>query len=635
MKLLNLIFVFLRPTIQLTIQYMNEFIFSINSIFKGHEDIGKSPKYYIGPYQRGYKWNSSSRYDQVPQLIFDTYEAFLEKAESYYLQYITVKYDRYNNWMEVIDGQQRLTTLSLLFYLIGIHQLENIAEAKVIYSRYKNGNVFNKVVDYIQDSTTENDEDLLEQDFYYLAKAARCIKHFLDLLQNKNKLKDYIDYMRDHVMIILNKENEFSSPEETFLNLNDNKVPLTNNYLIKGLLLTLAVRRHSVNNLTYSYEEILNQRNIMGREWDEIYSWISIPNISNFFFPNDDDGMEKLLEYALDTTREFTVPTPKDNILEEFAKILQELPHKSLQENNLQLFNKYNERIKNADAAFLILKRIKHIYLKLRGIFNNPKLYNLLGYVMFCKKTTQKLQNFNISDILDKSDMLISKDLKQLTLQAIPVLDDANNNKDNTGRYPNLRYSSKNDGLTNLLLSFSVFPEVSDTNYRFDFCAYAQEEWSFEHISPQHPKSDVAIDKTAKENVIRKIKEQINLDDEKKEELIKHVNNDEKIKSSDIDFLYGNDIDLHSLGNMALLTGGANSALSNNPYIAKRGILFAKHNGGYFIPRHTMDVFNKVLNTPTDKPFTPDLLMWNNDDIKAHIAWMEKRNISIRENLRI
>lgn len=48
MKLLNLIFVFLRPTIQLTIQYMNEFIFSINSIFKGHEDIGKSPKYYIG-----------------------------------------------------------------------------------------------------------------------------------------------------------------------------------------------------------------------------------------------------------------------------------------------------------------------------------------------------------------------------------------------------------------------------------------------------------------------------------------------------------------------------------------------------------------------------------------------------------
>lgn len=153
--------------------------------------------------------------------------------------------------------------------------------------------------------------------------------------------------------------------------------------------------------------------------------------------------MEKLLEYALDTTREFTVPTPKDNILEEFAKILQELPHKSLQENNLLLFNKYNERIKNADAAFLILKRIKHIYLKLRGIFNNPKLYNLLGYVMFCKKTTQKLQNFNISDILDKSDMLISKDLKQLTLQAIPVLDNANNNKDNTGRYPNLRYSSK------------------------------------------------------------------------------------------------------------------------------------------------------------------------------------------------
>lgn len=65
-----------------------------------------------------------------------------------------------------------------------------------------------------------------EQDFYYLAKAARCIKTFLDLLNDKDndKLNDYVNYMRNHVMIISNKENEFSSLEETFLNLNDNKV---------------------------------------------------------------------------------------------------------------------------------------------------------------------------------------------------------------------------------------------------------------------------------------------------------------------------------------------------------------------------------------------------------------------------
>lgn len=615
---------------------MSEFIFSINSIFKGHEDIGKSPKYFIGPYQRGYKWNSSSRYDQVPQLIFDTYEAFLQKAESYYLQYITVKYDRNKKWMEVIDGQQRLTTLSLFFYLLSNYQLENIAEDKVIYSRYKDGNIFNKVVNYILGTAPENDNDLQEQDFYYLAKAARCIKTFLDLLndKDKDKLNNYVNYMRNHVMIILNKENEFSSPEETFLNLNDNKVPLTNNYLIKGLLLTLAVRKQSANNLTFSYEEILNQRSIMGREWDEIYSWISIPKISNFFFPNDNDGMEKLLEYALDTTRGIIVPTKEDSVLEEFANTLQELPQKNLQENNLQLFNKYNERIKNADAAFLVLKRIKHIYRKLQGIYDNPKLYNLLGYVMFCKKTTSDLKKYNLSLVFDKSDAELIKELKRLALQAMPVLNDANNDKEDTGRYPNLGYDGKeHEKLTNLLLSFSVFPELSDKNYRFDFCAYAQEKWSFEHISPQHPKSYVTIDDTAKENVIRKIEVQNDLSAEKKKELIKKVNEGTKIESSDIDFLYDDKIDLDSLGNMALLSGGANSALSNNPYIAKRGILFAKHNGGYFIPRHTMDVFNKVLNTPTDKAFTSELLTWNNTDIKAHIAWMEKRNISIRENL--
>ena len=86
---------------------------------------------------------------------------------------------------------------------------------------------------------------------------------------------------------------------------------------------------------------------------------------------------------------------------------------------------------------------------------------------------------------------------------------------------------------------------------------------------------------------------------------------------------------------MALLSGGANSALNNNPYMAKRGILFDLLSKGKFIPRHTMDVFNKVLNTAgCANSFSSELSVWTKErDLKAHIEWMEKRNSEIRQEL--
>lgn len=622
---------------------MNEFIFSIRQIFSGCESIGDNPRYYIGPYQRGYKWGAESRYDQVPQLLFDTYEAFFHGIESYYLQYITVKEDRDNNRFEVIDGQQRLTTLSILFYLLPEFQKENIAKDKVNYSRYSDsnnsdGNVFEQVIGMVANEDESKDQDIPEQDVYYLVRAARCIKRFLVLLKANDTLEKYIDFLNEHVMIIMNRESEFCSAEETFTNLNDNKVPLTNTYLIKGLLLTLAVRRESTNNMRYSYEEILNQRSILGREWDEIYSWINNPMVSEYFYKTEtkDKGMEYLLKDALSFIGDNVENEDSDELLKQFADSFKcdDGAPKGLSAN-FELFNEYNEKVKDSVAAFEVLNRIKHIYRKLKGIYDQDGyLFNLLGYVMFCEKTTSELKKFKLSEIYDKSTQEIKSMLKKYALLAIPDLSVDISLHGGTDSHADLRYDSNNKAaLTNLLLSFSVFPEQKDDSYRFDFCSYVKEKWSFEHISPQHPKTDVTILGMAKLYVKQKITKNYADDAEKSESLIQKIDAGEKIPASDIGFLYGSEIDLHSLGNMALLSGGANSALSNNPYVTKRDILFDKLNSGYFIPRHTMDVFNKVLNTPSDKAFSPDLHTWTNDDVEAHIGWMEARNKNIRKEL--
>ena len=85
----------------------NEFIFSITEIFTSVLADANLERYYIGPYQRGYKWASSNYYDQVPQLLIDIYEAMQHKIGEYYLQYITVFENVGEKAYEVIDGQQR------------------------------------------------------------------------------------------------------------------------------------------------------------------------------------------------------------------------------------------------------------------------------------------------------------------------------------------------------------------------------------------------------------------------------------------------------------------------------------------------------------------------------------------------
>lgn len=81
------------------------------------------------------------------------------------------------------------------------------------------------------------------------------------------------------------------------------------------------------------------------------------------------------------------------------------------------------------------------------------------------------------------------------------------------------------------------------------------------------------------------------------------------------------------------MSGGANSALSNNPYIAKRLILNKKEMEGYFIPIHTKTIFHKALSSSQKQQFNPDLTIWDDNDVEAHIEWMIKRNKEIKNSL--
>lgn len=70
--------------------------------------------FYVPSYQRGYRWGKQ----EVRQLLEDIRES---NGATYYLQPLVVKRRDDDSW-ELVDGQQRLTTLYLIFrYLKRTH----------------------------------------------------------------------------------------------------------------------------------------------------------------------------------------------------------------------------------------------------------------------------------------------------------------------------------------------------------------------------------------------------------------------------------------------------------------------------------------------------------------------------------
>ena len=96
---------------------------AIENLEKSSENLEKSiaeifdanSRYVIPLYQRNYAWGE----DQIEALFQDIYEAWNSKTDKYYIGSLVVL-KRRNGDYEVIDGQQRLTTLSLLTKMLGI-----------------------------------------------------------------------------------------------------------------------------------------------------------------------------------------------------------------------------------------------------------------------------------------------------------------------------------------------------------------------------------------------------------------------------------------------------------------------------------------------------------------------------------
>lgn len=153
---------------------------SINDIY--FTNRGTSVLYKIPIYQRNYAWDR----DEIYALIKDVYDS-LHKPVYYIGTLVTYKCDE--NIFEVIDGQQRLTTIYIILKALGIDHISN----SLTYSARK---VSASTIEKMPEFGEENDMGIL-YGFHYAKEGLADI-----VGDKKADLDAFKNYFLDHVHII-------------------------------------------------------------------------------------------------------------------------------------------------------------------------------------------------------------------------------------------------------------------------------------------------------------------------------------------------------------------------------------------------------------------------------------------------
>lgn len=597
--------------------------YSLKEIFTKLLEDSEKNCFMIPTYQRGYKWTSIGENSQVEILMRDLINAYKSSnTNRYYLQFLTLKEN--DDQLEVIDGQQRLTTLTILFCLLDYiksdtHE-EKFIQNKLIYQTRENfiKKYIYEDLKFILKSDdwsvfVENHPDHNNQDVFYIYHATKVIyeKITTDISED---LHEFYEYLCDQVILIVNLLERINS-EKIFINVNKG-VKLNDIDLVKGLLITKIPLDNQNTNYHLHENEINELRVNIGKQWDDLIHWTSRKDITDFF--------------KIDT-----------NISDPLSWLIQ-LKHPAIHnKNNLYpIFNFLDSLYRAKEKSTIeIFDEIRKTMLILDDWFNEPEICNLLGYIIHTSNSKgisfvwEVLENFKT-----KSEILLK--LKTMCKDILPI------NNDNE-ELQELNYEDFKQKIFDLFLMLDVakFLPIGDRNaIPYDFSQILSENWSIEHIFPQNAQyfSDLSKDDLLiLKKILPKSLDELSIENNDNKESIKLLF--KKIKTSKenckildeekelFQFLLEKSAgDLHRLGNLALLQRELNSGFSNHFFDNKRKKLVQKVSEGKFVPYHTYDVFSKlIINTQTG------LHSWSKADIIKHEEYIKTQISLIVEYLNI
>jgi len=581
---------------------------SINTLLGEH--------FFIPYYQRGYRWTEQQVSDLLNDIWSFTNKKRIKDNEFYCLQPVVIKAKFWqensnliSGW-EVVDGQQRLTTI----YIILLYLAKEFLKVDSLVEEY------GKELFSIQSETRPMSETFLKDitddksniDSYHMSEAYKTVREWF---KNQKFVKDRSD--RDKFLrTILGKETDEASVQiiwyeviesvngrELFTRLNIGKIALTSSELIKALFLSSS----SFANEQYG-EKMKLEISLL---WDEMEQRLSEPDFWAFVTNAKQSLYANKIELIFDM-----IADKSSDVIDPLYTFI-------------YFFNQTKENQKSLWEMWL---KIEKYYATLQEWYKNKNLYHKVGYLIAVGKNLKQLID---KSLIDKKNYF-EEDLDKKISNSVNI------------EIEELSYDKNGDHkeIENTLLLFNV--ESIRTNdaisefYPFRF--HKSINWSLEHI---HAQNSEGLDKNKRDQWLswldshRKLLDEVAGETKDSNKIMLFMNLIDEIKILDRDKLtweqfvklsekitkhFSEDSEdvgdeMHGIANLALIGQAQNAALNNSVFEVKRREIIRMDKEGKYIPICTRRVFLKYYNS---KPSSEHYYFWSHEDRKNYLAEIKR-----------
>lgn len=526
--------------------------------------------FFVPSYQRGYKWTRKEVIDLLndisefkPRVIDNS-----DEKTWYCLQPIVIKeINSSTNKFEVIDGQQRLTTIYLILHYLNQDFVESRRE-KLFELEYQTRMETSKFLKGL------NEEILNEtnSDFFHISQAYQTIAKWFEERRVNFDKQEFGSKFRYNSKVIW-YESKTENPISIFTRINIGKIPLTNSELIKALFL------NSSNFIGANPEQLRLKQLEISSEWDSIEH--SLQNDRLWYFLTGDKTQVNRIEFIF-------------NLMNE------EKDHK----DPYSTFRYFSTLFRNSNQSTIETnwKKIKGYYQRFNEWYSKREWYHKIGFLITVNEISierlyKESNNLTKKEFGNYLDKLITSSMKKIELE-------------------NLQYQDKKE-VRKALLLYNILTMLNspDDNSYFPFNLFKTESWDIEHITSikdaipdrnrNHWLDDakVFIDDTKSEGLRLKDRaEKCNVNDEDEfkalfQDIVSHFNSE-----------LGDDA-INDISNLTLLDSETNRGYKNAVFPLKRKTIINRDKAGVFIPICTKNVFLKYFSE-----YPPKISFWTEED---------------------